>query len=1170
MVGCAALQGSPRTDAEATSLVASSPTVDFGTLVVGNSEVISDYIFNPTDSNITISKATVTGTGFQITSPTLPVTIPAGQRTRFIINCAPSGLGDLTATIAITSNAPQSAMTVLLHVTAIPAGELTVNPSSITFGSVSLGNSQSKAASFVNAGDTSLTISGVSVTASDFALSGLSLPVTLASKQSVNFAVIFAPKAGGTRQATISVSATASLLTPTANLRRRGLSEGAERAEREYATAENETLTIPVVGVGTQVSSTSAALGQLTPAPGSLSFGSAQLSSSQNKPLVVTNTGTASVTVTQASASGAGYSLSGPTLPLALAATQSASFTVTFAPQTAGAASGNVMIASNASNPTLNVGLSATVLAPGVLAVASNPVAFGTVPVGNSQKQSATLTNSGASSVTVTQAAVTGTGFSLAGMGMPMTLAPSQSANVSITCSPKSAGTLNGTLTVTSNATNAALAVPLVATAVMPGALTVSPSSFSFGSVQTGSGQTLPGTLTNTGGSSVTISGASFTGSGYSITGLSLPATLQPGTSASFNVVFDPQSAGAASSNLSVASNATNPTLAVPVSGTGITPGSLRASASTLSFGNVQVNGSQTLPETLTNSGGSSLTITQAAAGAGYTVTGLTLPLTLAAGSSTSFSVVFSPQSAGTDNLSLAITTSASASPFTVALSGAGVAAGALTVGPSSFSFGPVPTGTSQTLPATLTNTGGSSVTVSQATFTGAGYSITGLSLPVTLAASQSTSFNVVFTPQTAGAANFNLSITSNAPNPNLTAPVSGTGTTAGAISIGVPSLSFGNVPVGSTQTLAETLTNSGGSSITLTQAAAGAGYSVSGLSLPLVLAAGKSASFNVVFSPQSAGSSSVNLVVTTNGSPAAVTIPLSGAGSASGTLTAKAVSFGSVQVGQSSTLPATLTNSGGSSLTVTQANLTGTGFTMTGMSMPLTLSVGQSFTFNVTFAPQASGPASGSIALASNASNAAPSISLSGTGTAAGQFSVSPGSFGFGSVVVGASKSLPVTISATGASVSVTSASVSSSEFSLSGPSLPMTLQAGANASFTLTFTPQASGAATANVAFTSNASSNPVTEAATGTGTPAPQHSVTLSWSPSASSSVAGYNVYRGGKTGGPYTRVNPSADASMSYTDSTVQAGQTYFYVTTAVGSDGVESSYSNQVSAAIPTP
>jgi fibronectin type 3 domain-containing protein len=77
-------------------------------------------------------------------------------------------------------------------------------------------------------------------------------------------------------------------------------------------------------------------------------------------------------------------------------------------------------------------------------------------------------------------------------------------------------------------------------------------------------------------------------------------------------------------------------------------------------------------------------------------------------------------------------------------------------------------------------------------------------------------------------------------------------------------------------------------------------------------------------------------------------------------------------------------------------------------------------------------------------------------------------------------------------------------------------------------------------------------------------------LSWNASTSSSIAGYNVYRGSVSGGPYSRINSALDTSMSYSDSQVQSGQIYYYVTTAVDSTGVESSYSSEVQAVIPFP
>ncbi len=89
--------------------------------------------------------------------------------------------------------------------------------------------------------------------------------------------------------------------------------------------------------------------------------------------------------------------------------------------------------------------------------------------------------------------------------------------------------------------------------------------------------------------------------------------------------------------------------------------------------------------------------------------------------------------------------------------------------------------------------------------------------------------------------------------------------------------------------------------------------------------------------------------------------------------------------------------------------------------------------------------------------------------------------------------------------------------------------------------------------------------------TGTGAVEHYATLTWVPSTSGNVVGYNVYRGSASAGPYTKLTSSLVAGISYTDSTVAVAQTYYYVVTAVDSTGNESAYSTPTSAAVvPTP
>jgi hypothetical protein len=87
--------------------------------------------------------------------------------------------------------------------------------------------------------------------------------------------------------------------------------------------------------------------------------------------------------------------------------------------------------------------------------------------------------------------------------------------------------------------------------------------------------------------------------------------------------------------------------------------------------------------------------------------------------------------------------------------------------------------------------------------------------------------------------------------------------------------------------------------------------------------------------------------------------------------------------------------------------------------------------------------------------------------------------------------------------------------------------------------------------------------------TGYGAIPHSASLNWTASNSQNLTNYKVYRGITSGGPYSLLS-TLGLVTTYTDYTVQAGQTYYYVTTVVDNTGAESAYSNQASATVPTP
>lgn len=189
--------------------------------------------------------------------------------------------------------------------------------------------------------------------------------------------------------------------------------------------------------------------------------------------------------------------------------------------------------------------------------------------------------------------------------------------------------------------------------------------------------------------------------------------------------------------------------------------------------------------------------------------------------------------------------------------------------------------------------------------------------------------------------------------------------------------------------------------------------------------------------------------------------------------------------------------------------------------------------------------------------------------GQQSGSLSFSTSKIDIGNVAVGSSGTANGSLTATGANVTVTAATTNNSVFTVGGLSLPVTIPAGQSVPFTITFSPAVAGAASATLTVTSDGQLSTITESLTGAGTSGSgsgNHSVALSWSPSTSSGITGYNIYRASynTSCGSFSKINGSPDANTVYTDSNVIDGSSYCYATTAVDTSNGESSYSNVVS------
>jgi hypothetical protein len=283
-------------------------------------------------------------------------------------------------------------------------------------------------------------------------------------------------------------------------------------------------------------------------------------------------------------------------------------------------------------------------------------------------------------------------------------------------------------------------------------------------------------------------------------------------------------------------------------------------------------------------------------------------------------------------------------------------------------------------------------------------------------------------------------------------------------------------------------------------------------------------------------------------------------------TVTPATVNFGNVVVGSVNSQTLKVSNSGNGVLTITQVTVTGTGFSAGVLALPISLNPGQSSTFNVNFSPVSTGSTSGSVSITSNAASSPGAVPLSGNGVAATQtLSFSATSLTFGAVNVSQSSTQSVTITNTGnANVQISQINISGAGFTLSAAGTPVTLTPTQTFTFSILFNPTVAGASTGAVTVISNATGSPATITLSGTGV---QHSVLLNWTATAST-VSGYNVYRSTVSGSGYAKLNSSLVGSLTYTDATVQNGQTYYYVTTAVDASGTESTYSNELQMIIP--
>ena len=313
-------------------------------------------------------------------------------------------------------------------------------------------------------------------------------------------------------------------------------------------------------------------------------------------------------------------------------------------------------------------------------------------------------------------------------------------------------------------------------------AVTFSPTSLSFGNQMVGvssSPQVI--TLTNTGTSSLSLSAIKLTGlrTDYSQTN-TCGGSLGVNASCTISVTFTPTKIGTRASGVSVSDNAPGSPQSVPLTGTGVAPDVTLSPLSLIFTGVLVGKSSATQTITVNNTGNASLTVSKVDADGDFSQTNNCTEAAIAAGSSCTITVAFSPTATWSRNGTIVITDNAYSAPQQVAfLVGMGNSGAIAKVSPTSLSFGNQTLGTvSAAKTITLSNTGTAAALNINNILASGDYSQTN-NCPASLNAGANCTINVTFSPSATGSRNGNITVNDTDPKFLQGVTLTGTGVVA-------------------------------------------------------------------------------------------------------------------------------------------------------------------------------------------------------------------------------------------------------------------------------------------------------------------------------------------------------------------------------------------------------
>lgn len=702
---------------------------------------------------------------------------------------------------------------------------------------------------------------------------------------------------------------------------------------------------------------------------------------------------------------------------------------------------------SNGTTSSTRVGNAVLKIAPSVLSYAD------TIVGATSNVQTVTLSNLGSAALTTGTLSASAE-FAVGPNCNGVTLAPLATCQVNVQFAPTQPASqpVPGSISVPLiSGTNSGVGSILTQAAAAHWAPTANPaftlsaSSVNFGNVNIGSTATRTITVLNSGDTALSASSIVFTGNAFSTTH-NCPSVLAVGSSCAVTVVFTPTEGATNNANLTVGFNGVaSKSASILATGQGDL---LSADTSSQSFGPVLLLANKSLTYTVTNSGALSAALTYGPLPSEVTRQG-TCSATLASGASCTVILKYAPTTAA--GVSGALTVTAPNTSVSLEYSGTGVEAPSFTLTPASYNYGNVAIGANSAKTVTLENTGNVPLSVTGISLVGDNYTLTANSCPATLAVGTSCTASVSYAPIAAATSNATLT----ASIQGLTAKTvsfTGVGQANPSFVTSVSSLTFSNLAVGSTALRSTVIQNNGNVPLSFSSiSVSGAAYTAThdcGATLPVAA----SCTANVTFTPTTNGTRTGFLTINYAG-VATKNVALTGVGLADNlSVTPSSQNFGGVLIGSSSALTYTLSNAGNVSAPLDfgtlPAEVTRSGTCST------SLAASSSCSIILTYAPLTSAGVSG--ALTVTAQNTNVSMSYAGSGVEAPSFTLSPASYDYGNVAIGATSAKVFTVANTGnMPLTVTGVALTGTDYALSANTCPTALAVGASCTATVTFAP-------------------------------------------------------------------------------------------------------------------